>query len=93
MLVLGVAAVASAIPYTDTYDAGHYYMDEYGSNSEVLWIFDITEYGFDPVTQDVTSAEVELIFEDEDSDTGQHAQIERASLVVGLINGEIENVI
>ena len=45
LFVLGAAGAASAIPYTDLYDAGHYYMDPRGSNSSVSWIFDITDDG------------------------------------------------
>jgi hypothetical protein len=64
-LVFGMVETASAIPYTDTYDAGHYYMDPWGGNSSISWTFDITDDGFDPVTQDVTSASVALNFQDD----------------------------
>ena len=66
-LVFGMVGVASAIPYTDTYDAGHLYMSGtlFGSDDSVSWTFDITNDGFDPVTQDVTSADVSLNFTDD----------------------------
>ncbi len=64
-LVFGMVETASAIPYTDTYDAGHYYMDPWGGNSSISWTFDITDDGFNPVKQDVTSASVVLNFQDD----------------------------
>jgi len=65
MLVFGMVGTTSAIPYTDTYDADNYYMDPRGGNSSVSWTFDITDDGFNPVTQDVTSASVALNFQDD----------------------------
>lgn len=71
-LVFGVAGLASATLYTDTYDAGPegdlgLYMssNDCDPDDTITWIFDITNDGFDPATQDVTSAEIELNFEDE----------------------------
>jgi len=66
-LVFGMVASASAIPYTDTYDARHLYMRGtlLGLDDSVSWTFDITDDGFNPVTQDVTSASVELNFQDD----------------------------
>jgi hypothetical protein len=63
--------VASAIPYSDFHDAGHTYMSGslygllHGGNSSVTWEFDITDDGFDPVAQDVTSASVSLNLQDD----------------------------
>jgi hypothetical protein len=37
-LVFGMVETASAIPYTDTYDAGHYYMDPWGGKCCVVEI-------------------------------------------------------
>ncbi len=65
MLGFGMVGTASAIPYTDTYDADNYYMDPRGGNSSVSWTFDITDDGFNPVIQDVTSASVALNFQDD----------------------------
>ncbi|WDN89653.1 hypothetical protein BuS5_02621 [Desulfosarcina sp. BuS5] len=67
MLVFGMVGTASAISYTDTYDAGHLYMrgSLWGYNDSVSWTFDITDDGFNPVTQDVTSASVELNLQDD----------------------------
>ncbi len=68
-LVFGVAGMASALQYTDIYDAGHQYMSAHSwspdDDDSVSWTFDITDDGFNPVTQDVTSAEVVLNFEDD----------------------------
>lgn len=71
LVVLGAVGTASAIPYTDSYNAGHKYMSGSllgllnGANSEVTWTFDITDSGFNPVTQDVTSASVALHLQDD----------------------------
>jgi hypothetical protein len=65
MLVCSIGGVAGAIPYSDTYDASHYRMDPWGANSSVTWTFDITDDGFNPNTQDVTSASVSLNFSDD----------------------------
>ena len=63
--MLGVGGAAMAIPYKDIYDAQNYYMDPWGTNSSRSWTFDITEDGFNPETQDVTSASVTLNFSDD----------------------------
>ena len=69
-LVFGLAGVAGAIPYTDLYDAGHLYMGGsfWGPKDSVSWTFNLTDEGFDPATQDVTSSEVELNFQDDEFD-------------------------
>ncbi len=66
MLVFGMVGSASAIPYTDIYDGGRLYMSAHSDapDDSVSWTFDITDDGFDPDTQDVTSASVALNFED-----------------------------
>ena len=76
LFVLRVAGAASAIPYTDLYDAGHYRMDQRGSNSSVSWTFDITDDGFNPETQDVTSASVTLNLSDDGWDWFEVAQLD-----------------
>jgi len=68
LFLLGVASAAMAIPYKDFYDAKHYYMDPRGSNSTVSWTFEITDDGFNPETQDVTSAFVKLNLSDDSWD-------------------------
>jgi hypothetical protein len=80
-LVLGMAGTASAIPYTDTYDAGHVYMrgSLFGSDDSVSWTFDITDPasgGFNPGTQDVTSASVRLNFSDDGWDFFEFARLD-----------------
>ncbi len=79
--VLGVVGSAGAIPYTDTYDAGGRLMKAFsGQDSSVFWTFDITDDGFNPDTQDVTSASVALNLRD---DGGWFDFWEIASLDVG----------
>ena len=67
MLVFGMIGTASAISYTDTYDAGGLYMSSHLSipDDSVSWTFDITNDGFNPATQDVTSASISLNFTDD----------------------------
>ena len=82
-LVFGMIGTASAIPYTDTYDAGHLYMTSHlllQPDDSVSWTFDITNDGFNPVTQDVTSASISLNFTD---DGGRFDFGETADLDVG----------
>ena len=70
VLVLGIFESASAIPYTDFYNAGHLYMQGslFGPKDSTSWTFDITDDGFNPVTQDATSASVQLNFQDDGID-------------------------
>ncbi len=85
MLVLGVAGAANALPYTDVY-----YVDKddrlMKKGDTIKWIFDLTkpDIGFNPDTQDVTSAKIELNFKDDKRD-GLHWW-EDASLNVGENN-------
>ena len=83
-LVLGLVGSASAVPYTDIYNAGNLYMSGHSvwthdDDDSISWTFDITDDGFNPTTQDVTSAEVELNFQDD----SRHDWWEFASLSVG----------
>ena len=66
-LSFGLAETAAAIPFTDTYNAGHLYMNgsTFGHKDSITWTFNITDDGFDPGTQDVTSARVALSLEDD----------------------------
>ena len=64
-LIFGMVGSVGAILYTDTFQAGHYLMDPWGANRTVSWTFDINGDGFDPATQDVTSASVAFNFEDD----------------------------
>ena len=82
MIAVGMAGTVSAIPYTDTYDAGQAYMQGslFGSDDSVSWTFDITDDGFNPATQDVTAASVEISLQDE---SDNFPWIEYASLEVG----------
>jgi len=67
LLVLSMATAVSAIPYTDVYDAGHQYMHGilFNTIDTVNWTFDITDDGFNPDTQDVTSASIKLNLSDD----------------------------
>ncbi len=78
VLVFVVVGSASAIPYTDIYDAGNQYMDRHDS---VSWTFDITDDGFNPVAQDVTSASVVLNLKDDSNSIWDWR--EKADLDVG----------
>lgn len=84
-LVFGIVGVAGAISYPDTYDAGGILMSGslFGSDDSVTWTFDITDEDsgfFNPVTQDVTSAQISLSLEDH---TGCFDFWEFANLDVG----------
>lgn len=94
--ILGFSGVASAIPYTDIYDAGpsgviglHMSSGWDGATSH-SWTFDITDDGFNPVKQDVTSASVTLHFSEYDWD---YFWDETAELNVGTnsFSWEVDN--
>ena len=88
--VLAVASIgllagsALAITYTDVYDPADILMQgswlPWGSDMSISWTFDITDDGFDPLVQDVTSAEVSLSLSD---DGGFWDFYEYATLDVG----------
>lgn len=82
LLFIGTAGTASAITYTDVYDANHLYMrgSLFGYDQSVAWTFDITDDGFNPVTQDVTGASITLNLTD---DSGWFDIVEYAELNVG----------
>jgi len=64
----GVAS-AAATTYTDVYDAGGVFLQSnfWGPNDSNSWVFDITDDGFDPSLESITSATVSLDLRD---DTG-----------------------
>ncbi len=67
-LVFGMVGTASAISYTDTFEPDDPYLMSgtlFGPKDTLSWAFDITDDGFDPDTQDVTSAYIELNFQDD----------------------------
>ena len=82
VLVLSFITTASAVSYTDTYDAGYQYMDGYWLSDywddSVEWTFDITDYEFDPATETIATANVVLNFSDD-----YDIWYERADLSVG----------
>jgi hypothetical protein len=63
-LMFLVAGSASAATYTDIYDFGSVLMTR---GEKVTWLFDLNDNGFNPATQDVTSAKVSLYFTDDSS--------------------------
>ena len=65
IIMLGFTGTASATLYQDTYPGERLYMN---MGSSVSWTFDITKDGFDPDTQDVTSASLSLGFSDDEDD-------------------------
>jgi len=59
-LVFGMVGIASAISYSHYYDPpGFLYMDE---GDQISWTFDIRYDGFNPSTETVTSAKIDLMF-------------------------------
>ena len=64
LLVLCGFSSVHALTYTDVYDAEHLRMGLFGQQQKD-WTFDIRDDGFNPDTQDVTSALVELNFQDD----------------------------
>ena len=93
MMVFGIVGSASAIPYTDIYDAGPIGPDGLYMNSpdSVAWIFDIKDDGFDPILQNVTSASIRFKFTDNDSDFT--CDVEYANIEIGTnsYSGEIDS--
>jgi hypothetical protein len=53
-LVFGMVGAASAIPYSKIQTPGEWILE--GESYE--WSYDLTDYGFDPLTQDVTFASI-----------------------------------
>ncbi len=87
LMMIGMTGIASAVPYTytDVYDAESLYMKGklFGADDSISWTFNIKDDGFDPVTQDVTSADVQLSFTD---DSGLYDFWEYARLDAGTNN-------
>ncbi len=83
VFVFGVAGSAGAISYSDTYDAENEFMRAF---DRVTWTFDITDDGFNPDTQDVTTASVSLNFQDDSRDGRCWNIFEVAWLDVGSNN-------
>ena len=65
-LFFALSGVSGATMYIDSYDAGHRYMRSHVflPDDSVSWTFDITDDGFDPATQDITSAALKMNFSD-----------------------------
>ena len=76
-MVFVLAGVAGAIPYTDTVSP-HTYMrgSLFGHDDSISWTFDITDDGFNPSTQDVTSASVALNLRDDGRDFFEFARLD-----------------
>lgn len=68
VLVLGVVGTVNAsVIYTDTYDAGGVLMrgSLFGADDSVSWQFDILGGGYNPASQEITSATVGLNLRDD----------------------------
>ena len=80
LMVFGMTGSASAIPYVDTYDAKATYLEGswsiWGEDDTISWTFDITDAGFNPDTQDITSASISLNFSDDSCDWFEMAALE-----------------
>jgi len=69
-LFFGTLGSAEAIQYTDTHDPTDFLMSSrlWPVPDDVYsWTFDVTQYGFDPLTQDITSADMDLYLRDDRS--------------------------
>lgn len=102
LMIFGVAGSASALSYTDTFNAGAQYMEDgywvqtgwgwgngYWTQDDTIgWTHDITDDGYDPSTQEVTSASITLNFTDDSC----WDWYERAELSVGtnVFNWEVD---
>ena len=64
-LVFGMMGTARALEYTDITDPTDVWME---AGEIYLWTFDITIDGFNPVTQDVTSAVLSMDLRDDEDD-------------------------
>jgi len=67
MLIFGMVGSASALLYTDTYNAGGIKMSShlFSPDDIVSWDFDITDDLYNGKTQDVTSAQISLSLTDD----------------------------
>ncbi len=66
-IIFGTLGSAEAIQYTDTHDPTDFLMSShiYSSDDIYSWTFDLTQDGFDPLTQDITSADMDLYLYDD----------------------------
>jgi len=69
-LVFAAAGSAAASTYTDTYDPDDFLMSAHLFSPDDVhsWTFDITVGGFDPMTQDIISAGIDLYLYDDGFD-------------------------
>ena len=74
LFVFSFTQQGEAVSITDTYDPGHIYMS-HGKNHLVTWTFDLTQYGFDPRTQDVFEGRILLNMEDDGRDRNETAML------------------
>lgn len=81
--VFVLAGVGHALTFTDTYDAGHKYMQGrfFGPDDTLEWTFDIADDGFQPLRMEIVEADIALNFSD---DGGWIDFFEFAMLDVGL---------
>lgn len=66
LLLFGVMGTASAATYTDTHNTNQYMRGSlFGADDRYSWTFDITNDGYTPGAEYVTSASVRLHFRDD----------------------------
>ncbi|NOX09133.1 MAG: VPLPA-CTERM sorting domain-containing protein [Gammaproteobacteria bacterium] len=71
LLTAGSAAATTVTHYSDVYNAGEITLSTSGTNND-SWIFNITTDGFNPVSQDVSSATIILEWEEDEDDDKSH---------------------
>jgi len=82
-LMLTITTVEAA-SYTDTYNPDDILLGTgEGQTSSLSWEFDITDYGFNPLTQNVTNALLDLQLDD---DKGHQDGAEKLSISIGGTN-------
>lgn len=83
-LLLSVPVAQATTVYTDFYDAGGIKLGGWGwsSTDTDSWVFDITTDGFNPATQDIASASIDLNMRD-DKDWWWGGTLEFATLTAG----------
>ncbi|MDA8414513.1 MAG: PEP-CTERM sorting domain-containing protein [Desulfobacteraceae bacterium] len=93
MLVFGFVGSSFALQYASTYDPSDVYMTALGIGGpkSISWTFDITKpAGFDPVTQDVTSAYVTLNLKDDLFDFIVNEEFASLKLGTNIFNWEVD---
>jgi len=92
LMIFGMTGSASAISYSDTYDANGAYFTALpdGGIDKISWTFDITDDGFNPGTEDITSASVLLRFTDDNSNSSDGDEYATLDLGTNFFKWEVE---